>query len=240
MTADSVPAFAGVYIIYSADVISPRTSDITGMAPARHVPASIGGAEPEAAERIAAAFTETEDDDEYEFGYLGKESGDVRYFPYGFSDSEGWERPYLVRVKCLDGDGDELLPVSAPTEEVAMEHYADEGREVIDAMLNEDEPVGMGQHRKWVGELSIEDWRVFARAYNIDLLDNDLPEDYSETKGSLTEHGHLPAISVDNSEGWDYPGFGYGSVECVLSSDMYVSFLLAPTTELESDRETAQ
>lgn len=41
------------------------------------------------------------------------------------------------------------------------------------------------------------------------------PERYEETLGSITEHGHLEAVSVDNSEGWD---------EHIIDSGMYISF----------------
>jgi hypothetical protein len=220
-----VPTIESVYIIYHADVISPRESDIEGMAPASHVPKSIGGAEPEAAKRIAEAFTETEGDDSYDYGYLGDESNDPRYYPLGYIDREGFDKPFQVRVKTEDGD--ELLPSLAPSIEVAMESMQDRGYEVLDAIEDEDRPVGMGRHRKWVGELSREDWFVFARAYSIEVDDDGLPTQYEDTMGSITaEYGHIPAVSIDNSEGWDYPGFGYGSVESVLDSRMYVSIAL--------------
>lgn len=187
-----MPTIESVYIIYWADVVSRHPSNITGMAPASHVPASIGGAEPEAAKRIAEAFTETEDDDEYGFGYLGDGCNEPRYYPFGYTDREGFEQP-PEDVRGVWG------------------------------FVAASQPVGMGMHRKWVGELSREDWFVFARAYNIEVDDDGMPTEYEDTMGSITEHGHIPAVSIDNSEGWDYPGFGYGNVEEVIDSRMYVS-----------------
>lgn len=189
-----MPQIDHVYVIFWADVVSRHTSNITGMAPAKHVPASIGGRHPEAAERIAQAFTETEDDEEYDFGYLGDECGDPRYYPFGYTDREGFnEPPSIEDVRGVWG------------------------------VVAASQPVGMGMHRKWVGELSAEDWRVFCDAYNVELDREGFPTEYEDTMGSLTEYGHIPAVSIDMSEGWDYPGFGYGSVESVIDSRMYVS-----------------
>jgi hypothetical protein len=72
-----------------------------------------------------------------------------------------------------------------------------------------------GMHRKWAGELSWERWLEFAKAYLIDLDDDGMPEHYSDTMGTITELGHIPAVSVDDTEGW-----GYGEV---IDSNVYVS-----------------
>lgn len=80
--------------------------------------------------------------------------------------------------------------------------------------------LGAGQHRKWVGELTRCEWLIFADSYYIDLDGAGYPVWYEETMGSLTEHGHLEAVNVDNREGWDD---AYGG-ETVISSGMYVSF----------------
>lgn len=66
----------------------------------------------------------------------------------------------------------------------------------------EGEAVGLGRHRKWVAHLSLAEWLVVAEMLVIDLDENHLPEMYEETMGSLTEFGVLPAISIDNTEGW--------------------------------------
>lgn len=73
-----------------------------------------------------------------------------------------------------------------------------------------------GFHRKWAGELTWERWLEFADAYLIDLDDDGIPERYNETMGSITEFGHIPAISVDDTEGWSYCGE-------VIDSNIYVS-----------------
>lgn len=171
-----------VYIIYSADVVSESVSDIERMDP-KHI--LDGYPDSEERRAIVEAFTETEDDDQYEYGYLGNESGDVRYFPYGYLDSEGLE-------ECESED--------------------------------DSVPRGLGQHRKWVAELTVEQWRIFADAFQIELDESGLPTSYEHTAGSITEHGLLPAITVDNTEGWGHGDFGYGPVLGVISSEFYLSF----------------
>lgn len=168
-----MPDIESVYIIYSADVLGVP-SEIERMAPANHLPAGYSGDAASERARIAAKFTETEDDDEYQFGYLGEETGNVTYFPFGYKDAEGHE-------------------------------LAEEG-----------EPSGDGLHRKWVGELTADEWQVFAEAYCIDLTDDGQPERYTDTMGSLTlEYGHIAAVAVENTEGWN---------SNVIDSTMYVSF----------------
>lgn len=77
---------------------------------------------------------------------------------------------------------------------------------------------GDGRHRKWVAELSLADWREVAEQLCIELEPNGLPEHYNETMGSLTEYGAIPAVAVDNNEGW--------SPIRVVDSMLYVSFAL--------------
>ena len=89
---------------------------------------------------------------------------------------------------------------------------------------HEGDLVGDGRHRKWAGELSPDEWQGFASRYMIDLDDDGLPERYEETMGSITEYGHLPALSVNNTEGWDPTD--------VIDSSIYVSF--ATYTEEEA------
>lgn len=174
-----------VYIIYSADVLSETSRFIDEMSPAQHMPAGFHSDSEPFMQRaaIAAKFTLTEGDDQYDYGYLGSEYNPPRieYFPYGYLDKEATVEP--------------------------PEDY--EG------------PTGSGQHRKWVGELTWDEWLVFADSYVIDLDSQGIPERYEETLGSLTvEYGHIPAMSVDNAEGWDSPGCR-GSV---IDSGFYISF----------------
>jgi hypothetical protein len=81
----------------------------------------------------------------------------------------------------------------------------------------------MGRHRKWVADLTFEQWEAFASNYCIELHDNGMPVDYTDTMGSLTEFGLLPAISVDNTEGW---GDNFG--DPVIDSSFYCSFYTLP------------
>jgi len=178
-----VQPFTDVYVIYSADVLAASERFIGQMAPAHHMTAGYTGEKQAEHARIAALFTQTEGNEQYDFGYLGNEYRPprVRYFPYGCTDAEG----------TAPGDG-----------------YEGE--------------TGKGQHRKWVAELTREEWLAFAATYIIDLDEAGYPEHYEETLGSITEHGRLEALSVDNREGWNDSSGGE-----VIDSYMYVSFAYA-------------
>lgn len=84
---------------------------------------------------------------------------------------------------------------------------------------NDDPGAYNGRHRKWTALLSRAEWLVFANRYIIELDGNGYPVDYEDTMGSLTEFGHLFAVSVDNSEGW---GTAWGPE--FVDSGFYVSF----------------
>jgi hypothetical protein len=183
MTETARPVITGAYIIYSADVLGSE-SFIEDMSPARHLPAGFreGTWRRRVREIVASRFVQTEGDEEYEYGYLGKESGDVRWFPAGYLDAAATKLP----DDGYDGDA------------------------------------GEGRHRKWAGELTGAEWRIFADAYLIDLDGDGLPERYEETLGMLTlEYGAIGAVSVDNREGWDdYHG-------TVIDSTIYANFMMS-------------
>ena len=157
-----------VYVIYSADTVAEYPF-IETMSPEKHLA-------PYDAQSIADAFTLTEGDDQYDYGYLAAE-----------------HRPPRV----------EFLP------------YVDRDDETEYGYSH------LGMHRKWVGELTRDQWKIFANAYCIDLDSDDLPTDYAETMGSLTEYGVIPAIAVDNTEGWGCSLYGSSPV---IESQMYLSF----------------
>jgi hypothetical protein len=90
--------------------------------------------------------------------------------------------------------------------------YAD--REGV-AEPQEGEAVGLGRHRKWVGWLTLVDWLAVAEMLCIELDDNHLPERFEETMGALTEVGLIPAIAIDNTDGW--------SPTRVIDSSIYMS-----------------
>lgn len=220
MTTFPPGRFCAVYVIYDADVLSYRESFIEAMSPAAHLPAGYpDGWRKRVREIVASRFVQTEGNEQYDFGYLGKEHNPphVSYFPYGAIDERGTlpedacERDQATCARCgerirfaegawldnTDGEGD-------------TDDYGQDG---------EHEPVtGQGQHRKWVAELSRAEWLIFAHSYCIDLDADGYPAQYEETMGSLTEHGHLEAVAVDNRDGWQD---GHGEV---ISSQMYVSF----------------
>lgn len=171
------PGWTHVYVIYSADVVTDYPSFIEDMSPARHVPA--GRQASEALAAIVGAFTQTEGDEQYDFGYLANEGASPRYRAYADRDCQ-----------CED-------ECTCPE---------------------------AGMHRKWAGILTRAQWEVFADAYCIDLDESTgLPAEYELTMGSITEYGHLEAISVDNSEGWND---ATGST--VIDSQMYLSFAKVP------------
>lgn len=207
MTSFPAQRFSRVYVIYSADVISEHTSDITRMSPESHMPAGFkdGSLRKRVREIVASRFTQTEDDDQYDYGYLGKESRppDVRYFPYGYTDPEGIDEPAEC-TECFGMGTAQDAYGSHPCREC-------DGRGTAEA--------GQGQHRKWTADLSRAEWLIFADAYLIDLDENGYPREYEETMGAITEYGHLEAISYDNREGWNS---GYG--DPVLDSRFYISF----------------
>jgi len=167
-------------------------------------------------EIVAAKFTETEGDDQYDYGYLGTEHNppQVRYFPYGYTDEEGLEEPAEC-TGCFGMGTAQDAYGSHPCREC-------DGRGTAEA--------GQGQHRKWAAMLTGAEWRIFADAYLIDLDGRGMPAEYAETLGSITEYGHLPAVCVDNTEGWNS---GYS--DPVLESQMYLSFLMSGPEPGEDD-----
>lgn len=210
-------AFTHVYIIYDADVLSDSARVIENMSPAKHVLAGWGEnwRPDERPEAVAAseAFRETEDDSNYEFGYLAKESNQPRY--RGVEDEEEMKCGRCGAVLVYSRDLDTWLTFEEGPDDVdTSSDTCDEAGETP-----HDYP-GRGRHRKWVGQLTRAQWRHFASAYCIDLDDNDLPESFELTMGSITEFGHLDAISVDNREGWE----DYSGTNEVISSGMYISF----------------
>lgn len=72
----------GVYVIYTADVISPSAHFIGCMAPEHHIPAGHNGDARIERERIAAKFSQAEGNEQYDFGYLAEEHGERQYLPY--------------------------------------------------------------------------------------------------------------------------------------------------------------
>jgi hypothetical protein len=213
--------FTDVYVIYDADVLAETSRFIDRMSPAVHMTAGYSGERQAEHARIAALFTQTEGDEEYSFGYLGSEHNPprVRYFPAGFTDAEGTTEP--AECAACKGMGNDP---------------ADPGYDCQACDGRGSEPCGQGYHRKWVAELTRDEWLAFADAYAVDLDADGYPDRYEETLGSITEHGHLEAVSVDNREGWD----DYYSNDTVINSGMYVSFAYASDPSVtDEDRELA-
>lgn len=102
---------------------------------------------------------------------------------------------------------------------LAREHHDDRYLPAADAPDDYDGDGYQGHHRTWAAELNYAEWLVLADRYYIDLDDGGLPVNCGDTLGSLTEYGLLPALVVDNREGWESPGdFS------VIDSSFFVSF----------------
>lgn len=69
-----------IYIIYSADVVG-SDSEIENMSPARHLSAGYRGYRKRVGEVVASRFAQTEDDEEYDFGYLADEGSGQAFLP---------------------------------------------------------------------------------------------------------------------------------------------------------------
>lgn len=182
-----IPEDALIHLIYSADILG-ETREIEGMGPFRKVPEHGAYATP-----MPGEWAETEGDEQYDLGYLGDESGDATFYPYGFLDAEG----------LTEAD-------DAPDEDLE--------RGVVH---------GLGRHRKWVGNLTRDEWLACAERLCIDLDDEGMPIDYDATMGALTViDGHpmrLPAVSIDNTEGW--------TPTRVIDSRIYMSVLVPERSE---------
>lgn len=228
---DSLAAFGftHVYVIYGADVTSDSESFIDRMSPARHILAgwskSYRPKDRVHAAEAAGAFTETEGNDAYEFSYLASETGNPRFRGVDDESEMKCERCGAVLVYSRKreshatwDDGPE--DIDWTNDSSCPDEFLDPAADYTGANAGEDmhQYPGRGRHRKWTAELTRNQWTQFAYVYGIGLDDNGIPEEFELTGGSITEHGHLDAISVDNSGGWDDES---GEV---ITSSMYLSF----------------
>lgn len=157
----------------------------------------------------------------------------ARHMPAGISDPARKAEAERIAALFAQTEGDEQYDFGYLGDESRPRRirFYPYGTISADGELPADDyegETGQGQHRKWVAELTRDEWLAFAGAYLIDLDEAGYPERYEETMGAITEHGHLEAVSVDNREGWsDFSG------DPVISSGMYVSFAYAedPNTE---------
>ena len=190
-------------------------------------------------------WIETEGNEQYDFGYLGKpsETGDTKYMSaedaeyqnvpdealdlpigYGFEFSiDGAD--YYMKIGTAPYYEETWLRVTGEQVWKADGFIDREEWEVEVEVLDEvDAPARPeGRHRKWVAMLNFEQWLDFADNYCIELHPNGMPIEYNDTMGSLTEFGLLPAIAISNTEGWDsFMG------DPVIMSDFYCSFYGGP------------
>ena len=122
----------------------------------------------------------------------------------------------IVASRFVQTEGDDQYDYEYLGRELGNPAYLPAADEPDD---NEDPDAYQGRHRKWTGELSRAEWLIFADRYLIDLDDRGYPEKYEDTLGAITEYGHLFAVAVDNSEGWQS-----GNGPWWVASDFYVSF----------------
>jgi len=195
---DQIEAF---YVIHSAD--TTRDGEDTLEIMEGRVRPFLAGEDDE------FGLVQTEGDEQYDFGYLADEIGERECMMCGGDGgSSPWQsEPGYARWSVERGG---IGPITAcegcggtGLEESAYRH---------------------GHHRKWAGILPGSRYEEFAEAFMIDLREDGLPERHEETMGSLTEYGMIPAISVDDTEGW---GSGWtGPNGGVIDSNIYISYML--------------
>ena len=143
--------------------------------------------------------------------------GPDRHMAAGYPEDSGNFRAMTAcAAKFVLTEGNEQYDYGYFADESGQDRY----RAAVDMPGDYEGDGYQGRHRKWIGELSREEWLLFAHAYLIDLDNRGFPVDYDDTIGSVTEHGRLEAVSVSNREGWDSPGF----YDSVIDSAFYVSF----------------
>ena len=126
-------------------------------------------------------------------------------------------------------EGDEQYDYGYLGDECENPEYFPAGYADAEALAEpqEGEPFGLGRHRKWVGFLTLADWLIVAEMLVIDLDDNHMPVSYEETMGAITEVGVIPAIAIDNTDGW--------SPLQVIDSSIYMSIAVPdPTQTMEA------
>lgn len=206
-----------VFIIYSADVMRSNESTLHFMDPTRNQ----GGTGVGFAEEF---YLTEEDDDGGDYAYLADESGKEQCF---CEDSKGvkWTQMHGDYVSLGEGNGGTFNVTLEPGN---LYRAVDYGHLYWEQAEQCKHCGGTGDysnrfrimyHRKWCGELTWERWLQFAERYCIDLDDDGMPEHYDDTMGSLTEYGLIPAIKVDNTEGWN-SGYDDGGV---FDSNFYIS-----------------
>ena len=196
---DQIEAF---YVIHSADTTRDGEDTLEHMqSRANPFMATDGSAE--------FGLVLTEGDEQYDYDYLADEMGDYEcYACGGDGGSSPWDsRPDYWRYSMEMGG---MGPITAC--------------EVCGGTGREESTYRNGHHRKWAGILPGSRYEEFAEAFMIDLGDDGLPTSFCETMGSLTEYGALPAISIDDTEGW---GSGWtGPNGGVIDSNIYISYML--------------
>ncbi len=196
---DQIEAF---YIIHSADTTRDGEDTLEHMA--RRVAPFLA---PDAESEFGLELTEG--DEQYEYAYLGEgRDGEWCSMCGGDGGSSPWESQTGYWRYSVEMGG--IGPITAC--------------EMCGGTGLEESSYQHGHHRKWAGLLPGDRYEEFMEAYLIDLDDDGLPTNYCETMGSMTGYGILPAISVDDAEGWGSAWTGPNGG--VIDSNIYISYML--------------
>lgn len=200
LTQDESKAMRFYYVIYSIDITREAEYLVDHMDPN-----AIGRTDGRVgAVSLDGLWRQTEGDEQYEFDYLADEMAGSdhpcprcngeRTTDEHFTAPDGFVGVGIVDVASYRSmDGERYI-----TEERPCPGCGGTGGSAW-SYRN-------GYHRKWVGELNHDQYLALANDRGWDLDDDDRPERFNDTMGSITEYGHLPAIAVEDDEGWSYGG----------------------------------
>lgn len=197
-TREESKAMRIYYVIYSVDLMRNEDS-LAGQMDPNRIGATDGRA---GAVSLEGRWVETEGDEQYDFGYLAEELG-TRHacrlcngegcHEHNFMAPDGWVGVGVTNVST-SYHGERYVTELRPCERCGGSGH-------------EGSAYSEGIHRKWVvDDLNHEEFLALANDRGWDLDDDDRPTRYEDTMGSITEYGHLPAVAIDDQEGWSYGG----------------------------------
>jgi hypothetical protein len=201
LTQDESKSLRIYYVIYSIDLTRDGEHLVNQMDPN-----AIGANEATAYDygpSLKGRWHETEGDEQYDYNYLADEMSGRRDCPMC-----GGERTTIERFDAPEGFvGVGIIDRQPPYFASDSWHISEERPcETCGGSGDESSRYRNGWYRKWVAELTHPEYLRLADDRGWDLDDDDRPTRFNDTMGSLTEHGHLPAIAVDDDEGWTYGG----------------------------------
>jgi hypothetical protein len=204
LTREDERAHRIYYIIYDYDIRRDAEHVVNWLDP-RHIPRTNRDSSPEDPGSQHDLWVQTEGDEQYDYDYLADEMAGGACSICG-GTGEGQQESFTV-------DNPDELPVYGVG--IHGIHDLPSGATVVwethpcaycGGTGDRGAAYRNGFHRKWVAELTHEQFLVLANDRNWDLDDDERPTHYEETMGSLTEYGHLGAYCVHDHEGWTYGG----------------------------------